>query len=71
MTLPILLFFGILFLLVCILRVAHIGVLVAFLFAGINSAITGDLLTTAGCSTENDFSMFKEAGYDISLNTDW
>lgn len=42
-----------------------------FLFAGINSAITGDLLTTAGCSTENDFSMFKEAGYDISLNTDW
>ena len=37
MTLPILLFFGILFLLVCILRVAHIGALVAFLFAGIIS----------------------------------
>lgn len=37
MTLPILLFFGILFLLVCILRVAHIGTLVAFLFAGIIS----------------------------------
>ena len=42
-----------------------------FLFAGINSAITGDLLTTAGCSTEKDFSMFKDAGYDISVNTDW
>lgn len=37
MTLPILIFFGILFLLVCILRVAHIGALVAFLFAGIIS----------------------------------
>ncbi len=37
MTLPILIFFGILFLLVCILRVARIGALVAFLFAGIIS----------------------------------
>lgn len=37
MTLPILIFFGILFFLVCILRVAHIGALVAFLFAGILS----------------------------------
>lgn len=37
MTLPILMFFGILFLLVCILRVARIGALVAFLFAGIIS----------------------------------
>lgn len=37
MTLPILIFFGILFFLVCILRVAHIGALVAFLLAGILS----------------------------------
>lgn len=37
MTLPILMFFGILFLLVCVLRVARIGALVAFLFAGIIS----------------------------------
>ncbi len=37
MTLPILIFFGILFVLVCILRVARIGALVAFLFAGIIS----------------------------------
>lgn len=37
MTLPILIFFGILFVLICILRVARIGALVAFLFAGIIS----------------------------------
>lgn len=37
MTFPILIFFGILFLLVCVLRVARIGALVAFLFAGIIS----------------------------------
>ncbi len=37
MTLPILIFFAILFVLVCVLRVAHIGALVAFLFAGIIS----------------------------------
>lgn len=37
MTLPILIFFGILFVLVCVLRVARIGALVAFLFAGIIS----------------------------------
>lgn len=37
MTLPILIFFGILFVLVCVLRVARIGALVAFLLAGIIS----------------------------------
>ena len=37
MTLPILIFLAILFVLICVLRVAHIGALVAFLLAGVIS----------------------------------
>ena len=37
MTLPILMFFVVLFVLICVLRVAHVGTLVAFLLAGVLS----------------------------------
>lgn len=35
------------------------------LSAGINSSITGELLTTNGGSIEDDFLMFKEMGFDL------
>lgn len=41
------------------------------LYVGINSAITGDLLTTGGCSIEADKAMIAEAGYSLEENIDW
>lgn len=38
---------------------------------GINSAITGDLLTTTGAKVNDDMKMFKEAGFDLVSNSDW
>lgn len=41
------------------------------LYIGINAAITGDLLTTAGGRTEEDKLLFAAAGYSLTENTDW
>ena len=41
------------------------------LYIGINSAITGDLLTTAGCGIDHDKELFTSAGYSLTENTDW
>lgn len=41
------------------------------LYVGINAAITGDLLTTAGCGTDSDRALFRSAGYSLERETDW
>lgn len=41
------------------------------LYIGINSAITGDLLTTRASVTERDMRLFAEMGYDMDKQTDW
>lgn len=41
------------------------------LYIGINSAITGDLLTTKASVTEKDMALFKEMNYDTTKETDW
>lgn len=38
---------------------------------GINAAITGDLLTTIGCTTPHDMAMIAEMGKMNSNDTDW
>lgn len=38
---------------------------------GINSAITGDLLTTTGAQVNDDMQMFKAAGFNLESDTDW
>lgn len=41
------------------------------LFIGTNAAIMGDLLTTIGSSVERDITLFTEAGYTLTADTDW
>lgn len=41
------------------------------LYIGINSAITGGLLTTTASIAERDFELFRQADYDTSAPTDW
>lgn len=41
------------------------------LYIGINSAITGDLLTTKASVTEQDMALFCEMGYDTKKETTW
>lgn len=41
------------------------------LFIGINSAITGDMLTTSGCGIDADKNRLVQAGYSLEANTDW
>ncbi|MDN4753603.1 biotin synthase BioB [Porphyromonadaceae bacterium W3.11] len=41
------------------------------LYIGINSAITGGLLTTTASVTERDMVLFKEMDYDTKKETDW
>lgn len=41
------------------------------LYIGINAAITGGLLTTTASIAERDMLLFRDAGYDPSLPTDW
>lgn len=41
------------------------------LFVGINSAITGDMLTTDGCGIDSDKYMLVAAGYSLEEETDW
>lgn len=41
------------------------------IYIGINSAITGDLLTTIGVGTAQDMAMIKEMGFINSHETDW
>lgn len=41
------------------------------MYIGINSAITGDMLTTIGSRAEEDMQLIKEMGYSTKLNTDW
>ena len=41
------------------------------LYVGINSAITGDLLTTKASVTEQDMALFREMGYDTKKETTW
>ena len=33
--------------------------------SGVNAAISGDMLTTAGISVEEDMRMIKELGYEV------
>lgn len=41
------------------------------IYVGINSAITGDLLTTIGNKTEEDMQMIREMGMRNTNDTDW
>lgn len=41
------------------------------IYIGINAAITGDLLTTIGCTTPHDMAMITEMGKVNSNDTDW
>lgn len=41
------------------------------LYIGINSAITGDLLTTTASITDRDMLLFREMGYDTEKDTTW
>lgn len=41
------------------------------LYVGINSAITGELLTTEGGAIDSDCRMITDAGYSLRENTDW
>ncbi len=41
------------------------------LYVGINSAITGELLTTQGGIIDSDCRMITSAGYSLQENTDW
>lgn len=41
------------------------------MYIGINSAITGDMLTTVGVRAEEDMAMIRKMGYNTQLNTDW
>ena len=41
------------------------------LFIGINSAITGDLLTTTASVTDNDMVLFADMNYDTKKETSW
>lgn len=41
------------------------------LYVGINAAITGGLLTTVASVTSRDMTLFREAGYDPTAETDW
>lgn len=41
------------------------------LYIGVNAAITGDLLTTAGCGIEHDKALFTSAGYSLTEETNW
>lgn len=41
------------------------------LYIGINSAITGDLLTTRASVTEQDMYLFQEMKYDTTIETTW
>ena len=38
--------------------------------SGANSAISGDMLTTAGISIKNDMQIIKELGYEVVLCND-
>lgn len=38
---------------------------------GINSAITGDLLTTTGAKVNDDMQMFRDAGFNLTSDSDW
>lgn len=41
------------------------------IYLGINAAITGDMLTTVGCTTPSDMAMIKEMEMTNSNDTDW
>lgn len=41
------------------------------MYIGINSAITGDMLTTSGYRAEEDMALIREMGYTTETNTDW
>ncbi len=41
------------------------------IYIGINAAITGDMLTTIGCTTPRDMAMIAEMGKINSNDTDW
>lgn len=41
------------------------------MYIAINSAITGDMLTTVGARCEEDMALIKEMGYTTKKNTDW
>ncbi|MCC8142786.1 MAG: hypothetical protein LIO97_01880 [Tannerellaceae bacterium] len=41
------------------------------LYIGMNSSITGDLLTTVGSTVAEDKVLFTGQGYSLQENTDW
>lgn len=41
------------------------------MYIGVNSAITGDMLTTVGARAKEDMELIREMGYSTALNTDW
>lgn len=41
------------------------------MYIGINSAITGDMLTTVGMRAKEDMELIQEMSYTTTLNTDW
>ena len=41
------------------------------MYIGVNSAITGDMLTTIGARAKEDMELIREMGYSTALNTDW
>lgn len=41
------------------------------MYVGINSAITGDMLTTIGARAEEDMQLIKEMGYSNEMETTW
>ena len=41
------------------------------MYIAINSAITGDMLTTTGARCEEDMTLIRESGYTTEVNTDW